>query len=174
LASQPPCATGWLYPDQIEVTAECDFEPTHVSAIRFHQFHPQPDGTWLPQLTALSQSLVAFRQFERRVDENCEWISRKTTIGNRQFTIRHRDPRAVEWLLANLPNPLDVHSGVRTRYGRTLFAFYCSLDPDGQLKCRDLLPAIGSFLPENPERYYQLDNAGFQVRLEDPRLKRPR
>ena len=76
----------------------------------------------------------------------------------------------MEWLLSNLPNPLDVHSGVRPRYGRTLSAFYCSLDPDGQLKCRELLPAIWSFLPDNPERYYQLDNARYQVRLEDPGL----
>ena len=76
----------------------------------------------------------------------------------------------MDWLLSNLPKPLDMHSGVRTRYGRTLSAFYCSLDPDGQLKCRDLLPAIWSLLPDNPEHYYQLDDAGFELRLEDPGL----
>jgi pimeloyl-ACP methyl ester carboxylesterase len=153
--------------DEIQVTAECDFVPTHVSAVRFHHVEPQPDGTWQPQLTALSQSLAAFRRFERQVDENCKWISRDNSIRNRQFTIRRRDPLGMEWLLSNLPNPLDIHSSVRPRYGRKLSAFYCSLDPDGQLKCRDLLPAIWSFLPDNPERYYQLDNAAYQVRLED-------
>jgi hypothetical protein len=30
--------------------------------------------------------------------------------------------------------------------------------------------AIWSFLPDSPERYYQLENAGYQVRLEDPGL----
>ncbi len=69
--------------DQIKVTVECDFEPTHVSAIRFHHVEPQPDGTWLPQLTALSQSLAAFRRFERQVDENCKWIDSSISIRNR-------------------------------------------------------------------------------------------
>jgi hypothetical protein len=72
--------------DQIKVTAECNFEPTHVSAVRFHHVAPQPDGTWLPQLTALSQSLAAFRHFERQVNENCKWVGRNITVRNRQFT----------------------------------------------------------------------------------------
>lgn len=157
--------------DEITFAVECDFEPIHVSAVRFHHVDPQADGTWLPHLTPLSQALAAFRDYQRRARENCHWIDRSITVRNRQYTVHdRRDPEGMKWLLSNLPNPEDVESGVRPRYGLTLAAFYCTLKPDGQRQCGDLLPAIWSFLPENPERYYQLENASFRVRLEDRRL----
>lgn len=157
--------------DAITFAVECDFEPTHVSAVRFHQVEPRADGTWLPQLTPLSQSLAAYRDYQRGASENCHWITRSITVRDRQYTVHdRRDPQGMKWLLSNLPNPEDVESCVRPRYGLTLAAFYCTLKPDGQRVCGDLLPAIWSFLPENPERYYQLENASFRVRLEDRRL----
>jgi len=152
---------------KFRLTLQTPFEPVHVSAIAFENFKVEPDGTWIPELSELSQSLATFRSLQRGITVNCRWKPKVLKSGGRAYQIQCRVPQDWDWLQQQLLPSESIHPGVRPRYAREIAQFYCRLSSDDQEACLPIVESMLQYLPDDPDKYYQLDNAGFQLRLED-------
>lgn len=155
---------------KFSLTLETPFDPVHVSAVAFENFKVQEDGTWTPVLSDLSQSLAKFRSLQQGITRNCRWEVTAHTVNRSRFKIRVRVPQDWDWLQQQLSPPETIHPGVRPRYAREIAQFYCGLSSDDQKTCVPIVESLLQYLPDNPDKYYQLDNAGFQLKLEDPAI----
>lgn len=150
------------------------FEPVHASAIAFTHFESQADGTWEPKLSELSQALVKFRKLQQGIEQNCRWQQKSIIVGDsrRSFVVSHRVPQDWDWFQAQLLPAASIHPGVRPRYAREIAQFYVRLPQDEQATNLPIVYSMLQYLPDEPDRYYQLDNAGFQLKLVDHAIAR--
>jgi hypothetical protein len=65
-----------------------------------------------------------------------------------------------------------IHPGVRPRYAREIAQFYIRLPQEDQTTNLPIVQSMLQYLPDDPEKYYQLDNAGFQLKLQDHAIAR--
>ncbi len=147
------------------------FEPMSASAIAFHHVSEAPDNAWTANLSDLSRCLAEFRQLERDIGTNCP-LQERTVLSNR--VLRRVSFRTVEhwaWLKSQLKDPASVHPRVRPRHARMLTEFFATLPTDDQGECLDAVETALQYLPEQPTRYFQLENAGFQLQLQDGLLQ---
>ena len=155
---------------EFHLDVQAPFEPVCVSAIAFENFEAQPDGTWNPELSDLSHSLAEFRSLQLGIERNCRWQPRILTSNGRPFQIHCRAPQDWDWLQQQLLPAESIHPGVRPRYAREIAQFYYRLSSTDQEACLPIVDSMLHYMPDNPDKYYQLDNAGFQLRLEDPAI----
>ena len=155
---------------KFSLTLETPFDPVHVSAVAFENFTVQPDGTWAPELSDLSESLAKFRSLQQGIARNCRWQPEVLTSNGRSFRIQRRVGQDWDWLQQQLLPAESIHPGVRPRYAREIAQFYCRLSSVDQEACLPILDSMVQYLPDDPDKYYQLDNAGFQLKLEDPAI----
>lgn len=139
------------------------FEPTHVSVIAFEHAGNSEDGHWRPALSELSQELARFRAFEADVWNTFPTDARLrfTPGGYRREQVR--SSRVWSEIRDQLPQPRSVHPRVRPRYGELLSFLYQEIPADQQPGAIQMLEAARSFLPDEPSKHFQLDNAGFRV-----------
>lgn len=154
------------------VEVETPFEPVHVSVIAFENTTPESDVSWVPLKSDLSTSLAEFRSFQSGMEKNCRWVQTSVSVNGRNFLISTRVLQDWDWLRQHLRPPNEVHANVRPRYAREIAQFYCRLKPEDQGDATSIVDTMRQYLPEQPEKYYQLDNAGFQVKLEDPYVEK--
>ncbi len=152
------------------LTLQTPFEPVHVSAIAFENFKVQPDGTWIPELSELSQSLAKFRRLQQGIAVNCRWQPKVLKSRGRSFQIQCRVPQDWDWFEQQLVPSESIHPVVRPRWAREIAQFYCQLSSVDQEDCLPIVDSMLEYMPDDPDRYYQLDNAGFQLKLEDPAI----
>ncbi|MBC7965430.1 MAG: alpha/beta hydrolase [Fuerstia sp.] len=155
---------------KFQIDVQAPFEPVCVSAIAFENFKAQPDGAWTPELSELSQSLAKFRTLQQGIAVNCRWQPRVLNSNGRSFQIRCRVQQDWDWLQQQLSASESIHPGVRPRYAREIAQFYYRLSSVDQQACLPIVDCMLQYLPENPDKYYQLDNAGFELRLVDPAI----
>ena len=155
---------------KFSLTLETPFDPVHVSAVAFENITVQPDGTWSPELSDLSESLAKFRSLQQGIAVNCRWQPEVLTSNGRSFRIQRRVRQDWDWLQQQLLPAESIHPGVRPRYAREIAQFYCRLSSVDQEACLPILDSMVQYLPDDPDKYYQLDNAGFQLKLEDPAI----
>jgi uncharacterized protein len=150
------------------------FEPVHASAIAFDNFEPQADGTWEPKLSELSQGLAKFRQLQQGIEKNCRWQQKAVGLknGNGGVLVSHRVPQDWDWFQAQLLPAESIHPGVRPRYAREIAKFYIRLPQEDQATNLPIVNSMLQYLPDDPDKYYQLDNAGFQLKLVDHAIAR--
>ncbi len=146
------------------------FEPACVSAIAFENFKALPHGDWTPKLSDLSRSLARFRSLQQGIARNCRWQPGVVTSNGRSFPIQCRAPQDWDWLQQQLAPSESIHPGVRPRYAREIAQFYCRLSRIDQEACLPIVDSMLQYMPDDPEKYYQLDNAGFQLKLQDPAI----
>lgn len=147
------------------------FEPMSASAIAFDHVSEAPDNAWTPELSDLSRCLAEFRQLERDIGTNCP-LQERTALTNR--VVRRVLFRTIEhwaWLKSQLKDPATVHPRVRPRHARMLTEFFATIPTEDQEECLDAVEAALQYLPEEPARYFQLENAGFQLHLQDGKLQ---
>ncbi len=159
---------------QFKIDLSTPFEPVHASAIAFENFESQADGTWQPKLSELSQALGKFRQLQQGIKQNCRWQQKAITVENnrRSFPVSHRVPQDWDWFQAQLLPADSIHPGVRPRYAREIAQFYVRLPLDDQATNLPIVHSMLQYLPDDPDKYYQLDNAGFQLKLQDQAIAR--
>ncbi len=150
------------------------FEPVHASAIAFEHFESQADGTWEPKLSELSQALAKFRQLQQGIEQNCRWQQKSIIVedSRRSFVVSHRVPQDWDWFQAQLLPAASIHPGVRPRYAREIAQFYVRLPQEEQATNLPIVHSMLQYLPDEPDSYYQLDNAGFQLKLVDHAIAR--
>lgn len=153
---------------KFSLTLQTPFDPVHVSAIAFKNFKAQSDGTWIPELSELSQSLARFRSLQQGIARNCRWQPKILKSRGSSFQIQCRVPQDWDWVQQQLVPSESIHPGVRPRYAREIAQFYCRLSSGDQEACLPIVESMLNYMPDDPEKYYQLDNAGFQLKLEDP------
>ncbi len=160
--------------EQFTIDLATPFEPVHASVIAFENFEPQADGTWEPKLSELSQALVKFRQLQQGIEQNCRWQQKAVGIGNGNGGMRvsQRVPQDWDWFEAQLLPAESIHPGVRPRYAREIAQFYVRLPQEDQATNLPIVRSMLQYLPDDPDRYYQLDNAGFQLKLVDHSIAR--
>lgn len=163
------CADG-----QFKIDFATPFEPVHASAIAFENYEAQADGTWQPKLSELSQALGKFRQLQQGIEQNCRWQRKTTTVQNngRIFLVSHRVPQDWDWFQAQLLPAESIHPGVRPRYAREIAQFYMRLPLEDRERNLPIVHSMLQYLPDDPDKYYQLDNAGFQLKLQDHAIAR--
>jgi hypothetical protein len=71
-----------------------------------------------------------------------------------------------------IPEPMTVHPRVRPRYARWLAMLEVYMRSGSGVSGLSATELAVTFLPEDPETYYQLDNAAFELGLIDPFLAR--
>ena len=159
---------------QFTIDLVTPFEPVHASAIAFENFKSQADGTWEPRLSELSEALANFRRLQQGIEQNCRWQQKTITVENngRSFLVSHRVPQDWDWFQAQLLPAASIHPGVRPRYAREIAQFYVRLPPDEQATNLPIVHSMLQYLPDDPDKYYQLDNAGFQLKLVDHAIAR--
>lgn len=157
-----------------EIDVETPFEPAHASAIAFENVASQADATWEPRLSELSQALAMFRQLQLGIQHNCRWQQKAvgSTNGNGRVLVSHRVPQDWDWFQAQLLPAESIHPAVRPRYAREIAQFYCRLPLEDQETNLPIVHSMLQYLPDDPDKYYQLDNAGFQLKLQDHAIAR--
>ncbi len=146
------------------------FEPTSASAVAFENVSETSHSDWTPKLSDLSRCLAEFRQLERDIGENCP-IQERVTLSNRSLRrVSFRTTEHWTWLRTQLKDPKSVHPQVRPRHARMLGEFFATIPGADQEKCLDAIEAALRYLPEQPKKYFQLENAGFQLTLQDSLL----
>ena len=157
-----------------EIDLVTPFEPVHASAIAFTHFESQADGTWEPKLSELSQALVKFRRLQQGIQQNCRWQQKVVAPanGHERMVVSRRVPQDWDWLQAQLLPAASIHPGVRPRYAREIAQFYVRLPIEDQANNLPIINSMLQYLPDDPDRYYQLDNAGFQLKLVDHAIAR--
>jgi pimeloyl-ACP methyl ester carboxylesterase len=155
---------------KFQIDVQAPFEPVCVSAIAFENFKAQPDGTWVPELSDLSQSLADFRRLQQGIAVNCRWRLGVQSSRGLTFQNQCRVPQDWDWLQQQLLASESIHPGVRPRYAREIAQFYCRLSTVDQEACLPIVDSMLQYMPDDPDKYYQLDNAGFQLKLEDPAI----
>ncbi len=156
---------------EFNVEVVTPFEPVHASAIGIQHVTVQTGSLWTPKLSELSEALAEFRKFQAGIEKNCRWQMMDVSVNGRSHRISVRAPQDWDWFQQQLP-PNNIHPIVRPRYAREIAQFFCRLKKEDQEACLPIVATMLAYLPENPEKYYQLDNAGFQVKLEDPYVER--
>ena len=159
---------------QFRINLVTPFEPVHASAIAFEHFDLQADGTWEPKLSELSQSLAKFRNLQQGIEQNCRWQQKSVPIqgSNRSYMVSRRVPEDWDWFQAQLLPAASIHPGVRPRYAREISQFYVRLPQEDQATNLSIVHSMLQYLPDDPDSYYQLDNAGFQLKLVDHAIAR--
>ncbi|MCU0721062.1 MAG: prolyl oligopeptidase family serine peptidase [Pirellula sp.] len=146
------------------------FEPVYVSALLVQNAKRLDDENWEPAATARSQSLKDFRSFEGRWRSECPLNSKIAIFYGVLRPVSFRDPKDLKWLSDNLPDPSNVHPDVRPRYARLAAGAFGELLADEQPTHVQFVAKLLPFMPDRPDQYYQLENAGFQLQLRDERL----
>lgn len=145
------------------------FEPRHVSAVVVENAHPDDNGQWKPALSELSRDLQRFRRLQRELDERARRFVRDPG-GSGRIVALYYDAAAWSQFRSQIPEPADVHPRVRPRYARWLaFVERRLRHPRGVPELTAGTLAV-KFLPEDPESYYQLDDASFELGLFDANL----
>lgn len=159
---------------QFKIDLVTPFEPVHASAIAFENFESQADGTWKPKLSELSQALVEFRKLQQGIQQNCRWQQKAIGLenGNGGVLVSHRVPQDWDWFQTQLLPAASIHPGVRPRYAREIAQFYIRLPQEDQATNLPIILSMLHYLPDEPDKYYQLDNAGFQLKLVDHSIAR--
>lgn len=159
---------------QFRIDLVTPFEPVHASAIAFENFESQADGTWQPKLSELSQALGKFRLLQQGIEQNCRWQQNTITVENNQrsLLVSHRVPQDWDWFQAQLLPAEAIHPGVRPRYAREIAQFYIRLPQEDRERNLPIVHSMLQYLPDDPDKYYQLDNAGFQLKLQDQAIAR--
>ncbi len=155
---------------KFQIDVQTPFEPVCASAIAFENFKTQPDGTWTPELSELSQSLAKFRTLQQGIAANCRWRPGVRNSNGRSIQTQCRVPQDWDWLQQQLSASESIHPGVRPRYAREIAQFYSRLSAGDQKACLPIVDCMLQYMPDNPDKYYQLDNAGFELRLKDPAI----
>ena len=155
---------------EFHLDVQAPFEPVCVSAIAFKNFKAQPEGTWIPELSELSQSLATFRSLQHGIARNCRWQPGVRMSKGRPFQTQCRARQDWDWLQQQLVPSESTHPGVRPRYAREIAQFYYRLSSVDQEACLSIVDSMLKYMPDDPDKYYQLDNAGFQLKLEDPAI----
>jgi pimeloyl-ACP methyl ester carboxylesterase len=159
---------------QFTIELVTPFEPVHASAIAFENYESHSDGTWQPKLSELSQALGKFRQLQQGIEQNCRWQQKTITVESNQrtFLVSQRVPQDWDWFQSQLLPAEAIHPGVRPRYAREIAQFYIRLPQEDQTTNLPIVQSMLQYLPDDPEKYYQLDNAGFQLKLQDHAIAR--
>ena len=139
------------------------FKPEYVSVVSIEHVQPEPDDKWTPELSKLSQQLADFRTFETAAWGNLVDNYPLTFTPSGFFHISRPSQQRWSVIREKLPKPQDVNPRVRPRYGELLAHLYAQLSVDEQDETIEMLDAARTYLPDEPDEYYQLDNAGFRV-----------
>ncbi|MCA9193389.1 MAG: alpha/beta hydrolase [Planctomycetales bacterium] len=146
------------------------FEPVHVSALLIQHAKRLDDLSWEPATTTRTQSLKEFRNFEQRWRSVCPPQRQFALFYGTLRPVSYRDPSDMKWLADNLPDATLVHPDVRPRYARLAASAFGEMLANSQDSQVQFIERLLPFLPENPDSYYQLENASFQLQLRDERL----
>ena len=130
-----------------------------------------PDNGWTPKLSELSRCLAEFRQLERDIGTNCPLQERTIMLSGQFWSVSQRTTKHWEWLRTRLKDPETVHPRVRPRHARMLAEFFATMPTEDQEDCLGAVEAALQYLPEDPAKYFQLENAGFQLKLQDGLLQ---
>ena len=159
------------------LSVETPFKTTHISCVVFHDVTPA-DDTWTPRLSPFSAALEEFRRIAHRLfghERTCEYYFA------RQGQLFYTNPRSLrplpgyineDWL-QQLPEPAALPERIRVRYAGLL----ARLDrwprpghmprPGDGLSDLPLAEKMLAYLPEQPEEYYEIGNARFQLEFRD-------
>ena len=157
---------------EFRVEVATPFEPIHASVIAFEHVTAQPNASWTPKTSRLSEALADFRMFQTGIAQNCRWKTTPQTINGRTIVRSFRVLQDWDWFQQQLLPPNEIHASVRPRYAREIAQFFCRMPKEDQDISLAIVQTMLAYMPQDPEKYYQLDNAGFQVKLEDPCIAR--
>jgi pimeloyl-ACP methyl ester carboxylesterase len=159
-----------IVPGKAVIECSVPFEPKHLSAIELHQVTKESDDVWTPLKSERSRSLAAYRHFVSELARNCPEQHRMAMFIGMLRENPFVSANVLHWIEANLPKAEDVHPEVRARYAKLLSSVFARLEPLEQDKHFDFLELINPFIPSEPDKYFELDNASFELQLRDERL----
>ncbi|MBL8816162.1 MAG: alpha/beta hydrolase [Planctomyces sp.] len=162
----------------LSMEVSTSFEPVHVFAVRFHhteQIAHNDRYIWKPALSELSGHLLDYRILEsaylqrrlmRTPRGRLNQIPQDAKVTERQLQ------EDWAWLKEKLPTPSDVHPRVRPRYARLIARFWSRVQPDQDALRVDSAELMLAYLPEDPAKYFELNNAEFFLGFVDFQVSR--
>jgi uncharacterized protein len=147
------------------------FPPSHVSTLVIKNATTDANGSWTPKLSVMSRDRADFIQLRRDFVRTGRVLVRDPQRNNR-VVAWYFDADRWEDFRQRIPSPSDVHPRVRPRYARWLAMLEVYMKRRGGVDSLSAAELSVQFMPDEPEAYYQLDNAGFELGLTDPLLAR--
>ena len=166
-----------LFSGRQQVKISTYFSPSHLSAVKFHNVDPV-DGSWQPRLSVYSRALKEYRGVASRIfggDRRSESFVAKE--GEYFYTVRSALRRLnadqVKSWVGNLPKASELPERIRTRYA-LLLARLDRWPAERGTTGRPERSGVNSwaelmlqYLPDDPDSYYEIGNARFQLKLRD-------
>jgi len=160
-----------LIPDSADpVEIELPFPPSHVSSLVVEHTTRVGQNSWKPRLSSLSRDRQRFMELQRDFASNARVFIRDPD--RNRIVGWYFDAATWQEYQARIPEPTDVHPRVRPRYARWLAMLEVYMRSDDGVQGLSAAEMSLAFLPAEPENYFQLDNAGFELGLIDPFVAR--
>ena len=148
---------------------ETNFKPKYVSAIRCKHAIKVNERRWRPDLSKLSAGRAAYKKFRQQWGKaiNSYFVARRKFDAEKQSGENPANADLFNKILTLLPDPQIVDPHIRPLYAQVI-ASTISLANTANPETRFTLQGkILRFLPEVPEKHYQLGNARFVLGFED-------
>lgn len=166
-----------LFSGQQQIEISTYFPPTHLSAVKFHNVETDEDS-WQPRLSKFSDALNVYRRLAAQIFLGYRNSEAFVAKGGEFFythwpSIRRLTPAVVNTVFQTLPKPEDLPDRIKTRYALLLARLdrwpekRGSAGPPTRFGVASWAELMLRYLPDDPDSYYEIGNARFQLTLRD-------
>lgn len=159
---------------QATISTVMNKKPAHAFAIKYHFITPRAEE-WRPELSEYSQALADYRKHSENILSRslADYLTRSNGYGfTRQPRIIPRFPTtAANHLLNDRAKIAETPIRIQARYARLLARLHCwpafRLSKSRPIDLSVFGEAMLEFLPKQPDKYYELQDAGLLLTFRD-------
>lgn len=154
-------------------STKLNFLPVHAFAVRTHHAEDATGTHWKPKLSGYSNALSEFRATAHELfhsEEACEYFCswEGFTFYNSRDSLPTFSQRQATLALNSLPAAKSLPERIKARYACLLARLHCwPKTSDAAQRELRYGEAMLQYLPDEPEDYYELGNARFQLKFRD-------